>query len=458
MVRVEHPASELVVPLTADDEILATCRITGQAGREFSDHEVETARRICAMAALAIRSEDLHVTRRRPRGELEAVLRVSESATRSLEVNRALGDALQECLAVTGLDAGAVFLFDEESDDLVLAARRGEPAGLLVDRLPAPGSVLGDVAVTAEPRLIRDVTKHPSFRFQRELEEAGVSALSAVAAPLIWEDEVIGVVALGSLGTRELDRHDLSFLVAVSRPIAVAVGNARLFAGLQRSNAERRELVAALVNAQEAERQRVAEDIHDDTIQVMASVSMRLSTMRYLNRADPDSLAGIEEAARATQNAMERLRNLMFELHPPALDLDGVGAAVREYVKKIFGRDDPVVRVEDRLWTPLPPAIRITMYRIAIEALANVRKHARASRVDVTLGERGGRAFVRIEDDGVGLPSGSVGESPPGHLGVTTMRERARLAGGSCSIESGPNGGTTVQCWLPIDLDEGGAA
>src|SRR5437763_1858772 len=153
VVRVEHPASELVVPLTADDEILATCRITGQDGRESSHHDAQTARRICAMAALPIRSAHPHVTPPAPR-----------------------------------------------------------------DR----------------------------------------------------PDAVVGVVALGSLGTRELDRHDLSFLVAVSRPIAVAVGNARLFAGLQRSNAERRELVAALVDAQEAERQRVAEDIHDDTIQVMA--------------------------------------------------------------------------------------------------------------------------------------------------------------------------------------------
>jgi signal transduction histidine kinase len=93
--------------------------------------------------------------------------------------------------------------------------------------------------------------------------------------------------------------------------------------------------------------------------------------------------------------------------------------------------------------------VAVILFRMAQEALANVRKHAKASRVDVVLGEQDGGYLVRIADDGVGFSTTKAGESVRGHLGLSSMRERAGMAGGWCRLHSLPGQGTTVELWVP---------
>ncbi|MBI2239037.1 MAG: hypothetical protein HYU54_11020, partial [Actinobacteria bacterium] len=144
------------------------------------------------------------------------------------------------------------------------------------------------------------------------------------------------------------------------------------------------------------------------------------------------------------------LRHLLFELRPPAIDRDGLAAALRQYLEDVRDEAGIEVHLDDRLVTEPPPEIRMTAYRIAQEALTNARKHAQASRVDVLLQPMDGGILVRIRDDGLGFDADSLNGPAPGHLGFTAMGERAQCAGGRLRIDSTPGVGSSVEFWLPV--------
>ena len=208
---------------------------------------------------------------------------------------------------------------------------------------------------------------------------------------------------------------------------------------------ERRELFADFVSAGELERRRVAESIHDDSIQVIAAMGMRLQMLR---RAvdDPDQLGLLTEAEEAVQLSIARLRHLVYELHPPGLEQEGLAVALQLALETIQRDTDAVYRLDDQCATqPAMPQSAI-LFRITQEALANVREHAQASHVTVTLLERDDGHAVRIADDGRGFEA--VQSAQEGY-GFVSMRARVRLGGGSLSVESAPGAGTTVEAWLP---------
>ena len=221
---------------------------------------------------------------------------------------------------------------------------------------------------------------------------------------------------------------------------------------LRRTVQQRRELSRRLEGAQEEERRRIASDIHDDSIQVMSAVDMRLQILAQLGPSAVTSDEVIEIQGTVKQ-AIERLRHLLFELRPAALDRDGLIAALEQYVEHTGRPAGWTWDVADRLDREPPPDLRAILYRIAQEAIGNAGKHAAASRVEVLAESDDTGVSVTVRDDGGGFATSSANEQRPGHLGLTTMVERAELTGGHCRITSAPGAGTTVEVWLPLDAD-----
>jgi signal transduction histidine kinase len=216
---------------------------------------------------------------------------------------------------------------------------------------------------------------------------------------------------------------------------------------------ERRRLMADFVVAGELERTRVAEAIHDDSIQVIAAMGMRLQMLRRAI-ADTAQLSILDEAERTVQLSIERLRYLVFELQPPGLDGEGVSVALAIALEAAAREGTVGYRLDDEMSEPPAPEEGAILFRIAQEALANVREHAQASTAIVTLLQRDGGHAVRIADDGRGC-SPELIESGPAGYGFASMRARIGLAGGALSIVSVPGEGTIVEAWLP-DLAPGG--
>jgi signal transduction histidine kinase len=218
---------------------------------------------------------------------------------------------------------------------------------------------------------------------------------------------------------------------------------------LLRLDEQRRWLLGRMVQAQEEERRRIAGDIHDDAIQAITAARLRLALLRD-RLDDPEQRRRLEQAETALSSSLERLRTLVFDLRPAVLDEVGLCAALRQYLAETAAQAGVEASLRDDLGQEPPAEVRVIAYRIAQEALTNVRVHARATRVDVGLEEARGGLLLTIADDGVGFDPGRAEAGPrPGHLGLTSMRERATMAGGWHRIDSRPGQGTVVKFWLP---------
>ena len=186
--------------------------------------------------------------------------------------------------------------------------------------------------------------------------------------------------------------------------------------------------------------------MHDDSLQVMGAISLRMARVRARTN-DARTREAMDDVQATIELAATRLRHLLFNLRPPMLDREGVAAALREYLEQL--RDDTGVhyRLHDRLVLQLSVPQRTNLFRIAQEALVNVRKHATASRVDVTLESRWNGTLLSVRDDGQGFDP-DRGRRPDS-LGLLAMNERAEMMGGSCEIHSAEGEGTRVRVWLP---------
>jgi signal transduction histidine kinase len=216
---------------------------------------------------------------------------------------------------------------------------------------------------------------------------------------------------------------------------------------LEEVDRQRRRLLEHVVRVGEEERTRIAGDIHDDPVQKLVALKMRLE---LLGKAHPE-LEGIPEAKEGVLVSIRSLRHLLFDLRPPVLDEQGLAPALRSFLEN--AEVDFDWTVEDELPTQPSPQTRLILYRIAQEALTNIRKHAEAEHVRVRLTESEGGVALEIADDGVGFEPLAALVAAPGHLGLAAMRERAEMAGGRCELHSLPGQGTTLDVWMPLTQD-----
>lgn len=218
---------------------------------------------------------------------------------------------------------------------------------------------------------------------------------------------------------------------------------------LRRTIQQRRDLAQKVETAQEEERRRIAADIHDDSIQVMSAVDLRLALLA--ERPETITTAALGELRSTVNESIERLRSLVFELRPAALDREGLVVAIDQYLSYAAKAAGWNYEVIDELTLEPGPELRVSLYRIVQEAVVNARKHADARGVTVRVSTAGDGVTVLIADDGTGFDTHGVDTPVPGHLGLATMIERAELIGGWCRVSSEADAGTTVECWLPSE-------
>jgi PAS domain S-box-containing protein len=216
---------------------------------------------------------------------------------------------------------------------------------------------------------------------------------------------------------------------------------------LRAAGQDHRNVLVDLVGAQERERLRIAAGIHDDSLQVITAAALRLQQLRR-RLHDPDDLRVLSKLEENIRLAADRLRRLIFDFRPPALEHEGLVAALRVYLEQLRSETGVAYELDNRLEEEPPTQTRVLIYRIAQDALMNVRKHARARQVQVRLSGVDDGCLVEIVDDGVGYNPFEA-ETEPGHLGLTLMRDRAEISGGWCRVESTPGAGTTVEFWIP---------
>ncbi len=281
---------------------------------------------------------------------------------------------------------------------------------------------------------------------ERHHELALAATFGAMAA---WE--LVEIVALelrhGAVGPLALALHSAQVLLVAGVTFVVI----RAWHARTRHEEALERMVETVVMAQEEERRRIAYDVHDGIAQLIVSAKQHVETGRDLAGRDPDR-AG-RELAKATerlQGAVVETRRVLAALRPSAVDSLGLAEAIRRSLEETGQEAGWSTRFRDGLGgVRLSPAVETAVFRIVQETLANAARHARSAKVEVDVGLREEWLRLQVCDDGVGLFEGEAPGASRG-LGLAGMRERARLLGGSCSIESSRGGGTCVTVELPV--------
>ena len=235
-----------------------------------------------------------------------------------------------------------------------------------------------------------------------------------------------------------------SMLASIGHDVTDSIAAAEMLAA---ANADRERLVAAVLAAEVEERARLAEALHDDTVQALTATLMQLDSA-LAGRGQPSTLA---RARDTLADALVRMRRLMFDLRPRLLDDEGLFAAISDLAEE-FTRDDGFVATVKVPQRRLPRAVEELAYRTVREAVINCARHGRAAHIAITIDAVDGVLAGEVADDGVGFDPVAVGarEDANLHVGIASMIERVRLARGEIELESAPGAGTTVRFRIPI--------
>jgi signal transduction histidine kinase len=274
---------------------------------------------------------------------------------------------------------------------------------------------------------------------------------SYAVIPPVFSGNTIGALHLLSRDKAFFSEERQLLIQSYANLAAVAIQNAWLFEEVRKSNRQLHALSQRLMKAQEEERLHLSRELHDESGQLLAALTMQLGLLE--READQSGILSqrIAELKRTTNQVQDNLHQLAVDLRPASLDHLGLVTALEQCVAE-FGRQYHIAtdfEAVGMVGKRLPIEIEAALFRIVQESLTNVALHAQASRVDVLIGRRDKRVVATIEDDGVGFAlSSSAMES---NLGLFGMRERIEMLGGQFSIESSPGRGTTVHVEVPCD-------
>jgi PAS domain S-box-containing protein len=377
--------------------------------------------------------------------ELATLLEVSRNISSGLGLKHVLDLILDALHTVVPYDGAAILSIDgDQVEYLVRRAPTPVRGGDRYQFRPAYMNILLEIINRGEPVIIDDVREDTrlaeAYRLHApELMETRLGYVrSWMAVPMIVRGEVISMLILASSqpGYYEPEHADLA--MAFGQQAGIAIEHARLYEQAQRTVALE-------------ERQRLARELHDSVSQVLYGIGLAAQTARALIEHDPTgAIRPLDYIASLAQTGMAEMRALIFELRPESLETEGLIAALQKQAAALSARHGVPIPAMLGDEPGIPLADKEGLYRIAQEAMHNAFKHARPSRVELSLGRVEDELVLKVSDDGQGF---DPEESFPGHLGLHSMRERTAKLSARLDIQSTPGKGTAVRVAIPLTRD-----
>ncbi len=446
-----HPpmTSFLGVPILSGNRLLGQIYLTDKEDyTEFTRDDERVIEMLAAYAAVAIVNarmyndlveRDKSLSQRNK--DLKLLNDIGEMLANTFEIDKILDKTLDYVMSYLDVEAGEVFLTEEDGLSLRMAIHRGEDADVFwtKDQFRLGEGFIGLVAESGKPLVTSSLEQDVRF-LRRQVVNAGFQCMACI--PLIAHTNIIGVMGIASRKIQRLDPREINLLTSIGTWTGIAIENVRL-------NQQGRRLAVL------EERERIGMDLHDGIIQSIYAVGLALDYARMEVETNPDkALVKVEQAIEGLNSTIRDIRTYIMDLRPRQFR----GENLMESMQRLIDETRTNTELEISLTGPdtgsviLPTAISTALFHISQEALANAAKHAEARQVKMSLWTAPGRILMEISDDGIGFDLSNT-SLELGH-GLANMRTRARKMGGDIEVNSEPGKGTSVRTWIPLDQND----
>jgi len=434
----------LGVPIRIGARQLGQIYLTEKIGdSEFNPDDEKIIEVLAAYAGVAIenarlyeRLQEREATLTRRNDQLALFNEIVTALASSLELEEILNKTLALLMAHFQVEAGEIFLMEEDGETLRLVLHRGEAAEAFWtrNRFKIGEGMVGQAAQTLQPVISHHLDRDEQGTRQAVVE-AGFKQIACI--PLTARGDVVGVLTIATRSRRTISRDELQLLVSVAAGAGTAIENARLHSNVRR--------LAVL-----EERERIGMDLHDGTIQSIYGVGLALENARMLLRENPLAAEDrLQKAMEDLNHTIRDIRSYILDLRPRQLQ----GESVLEGLARLVSEFRQNTKVEVSLAAPkeplsdLPKMHAMTLFHICQEALANIAKHAKASKVTIDLWTTPDRVLLEVSDDGQGFELDKTSKTV-GH-GLANIQTRVQNVGGDVDITSANGEGTSILAWVP---------
>lgn len=366
--------------------------------------------------------------------EIEALYQADEKILRSVTLNQIFQTLVDVSVAILHADRSVIFTWNENKKKIMPRVSKGfAPETLEVLNFDYDEGMIGIAIKTSAAFIVSDV-RASSLRpdIQTALNREGVESFAHF--PIVVDDKVVAIFNVAYIRPNALTKDAVRLFTALVNRASMSIANMNLF--------EQTKDLAVM-----EERNRLARDLHDSAKQKAFAALAQLGTVNGISKTmTHEALPHVSEAETLIYEVIQELNFLIQEIYPIALQEKGLETTLREYIFEWENRNEVQVNLQIQNCRELPLELEQAVYRVIQEALANIARHSKAKRVDISLVYNPELLQVMIADDGCGF---DMNQKPKG-VGFRSMRERINSVRGTFQVQSTPNQGTRLIIQIPL--------
>ncbi|MBF8264469.1 MAG: GAF sensor signal transduction histidine kinase [Dehalococcoidia bacterium] len=440
----DESRSYVHIPLASKGKLLGSMVLVSQKQREFTPLEMELMTAIGHQIGTGLENAQLFQESQRRQKEAEALFRIGLEVSRLLNLDSILDSVVEKAHKLLDVDAAILSLQEEDSHEISIKANSGPIKPTFKGmKLKEGEGLAGRVISLGKPVITGDYLSDPVFKHSQDGDNLVRESVlkSHLGVPLMIGEKVFGSLSVATQKHRYFSEQEIAVLQQLAQLAALAIENARLYGQVQ-------EL------ATHQERERLAREMHDGLGQVLGYLQLRARGVEDMLAEGKitEAQKEMQEMRKVVREAYEDVRQGILALRSKAAPEAGLVSILEDYFEGFRQQTGIPLKVEvkDVRATHLPSDAAVQIVRVIQEALANVRKHARAKKAKVSFQLQGQDAVITIEDDGAGFDPSRITGDDRQHFGIQTMKERCRSVGAQFNIDSRFSKGTTVMIRMQL--------
>jgi signal transduction histidine kinase len=386
----------------------------------------------------------------------KALGRVSAAISGLRDLDTILKIGLDTVLNIINGDVGGIMLLDQQTRTLHYHVYHNlSPKYAEEMQLNLGEGIAGKVAQNGKPKLVEDLTLEYNAAHPSLISNEGLRAF--VSVPLRAKGNVLGVMNVASHTAQRFSGRDMLILESIGDQLGIAIEQTNLYEQLKRSRERYRRLAQQILVAQEEERRRIARELHDETSQTISGLALNLQAL--IEMADMTGInsiefkSGLKKVHSLAIQIGNEVNRLIADLRPSLLDTLGLIPAIRHYAETNLTPAGINIRFRfDKRLNSFPTKMENGIFRIIQGSIGNILHHSKAKNVNISIQKQDDSIALKITDDGIGFEVNKITrieESGRG-AGLFSIKERVRLLGGHCSIESQLGQGTIINILIPL--------